>query len=113
MEREIVPTAFAVLMRILEPDEVIHKGVTPAASIALNHLWESSSQGPSTILPRHMPSPPGSTTMIEATRSPSDPIMGIPFFEGHALFPQVIQRASKVKPEKAFSIPVIEIDKYF
>ncbi|CAM0121290.1 hypothetical protein SMG44B_20577 [Stenotrophomonas maltophilia] len=34
-------------------------------------------------------------------------------FEGHALFPQVIQRASKVKPEKAFSIPVIEIDKYF
>ncbi len=71
--------AFAAFMRIVELDENIHKGMTPLAPIALNHLWESSSQGPSTILPRHMPSTPGSTTIIEATRSPSDPIMDIPF----------------------------------
>ena len=37
-----------------------------------------SSKGPSTICPRHTPSPPGRRTMILAFRSPSDPVMSIP-----------------------------------
>ncbi|SNY63288.1 hypothetical protein SAMN02744784_01159 [Stenotrophomonas sp. CC120223-11] len=41
-------------------------------------VYAPSSQGPSTILPRHTPSIPGATTMILAVRSPSDPVAGIP-----------------------------------
>lgn len=49
-----------------------------AVEVSVSAGQVHSSQGPPTILPRHIPSIPGATTMILAVRSPSDPVMVIP-----------------------------------